>query len=102
MRYINPFKAGAAVGIVVGLWHAAWVTLVGLGYAKPVLDFVLRLHFIQLQYQLEPYAAFTAGMLIAVTFTIGVLFGIAFALIWNWLGKAQPAVRSEGSARAKA
>jgi hypothetical protein len=90
MRHIHPFRAGVAVGIIVGFWHVLWVTLVGLGWAKPVLDFILRLHFVELQYQLAPYAALTAGMLVAITFSIGLLFGVSFALVWNWLAKAVP------------
>lgn len=85
MRHIHPFRAGVAVGTVIALWHACWVVLIGLGWAKPVLDFVLRLHFIQLQYQLEPYAAVTAAMLIGVTFCVGMSVGVVFALVWNSL-----------------
>ena len=85
MRHISPIRTGVAVGSVIGLWHAIWVTLVGVGWAKPVMDFVLQLHFIKLQYDLTPYAATTAGELIILTFAIGCAFGVIFALIWNWL-----------------
>lgn len=85
MRQISPTKTAVAVGTVVGLWHVIWVTLVGVGWAKPVMDFILELHFIKLQYALSPYAATTAGELILLTFTVGAAFGLVFALIWNWL-----------------
>ena len=85
MRRISPIKAAVAVGAVIGLWHLMWVTLVGLGWAKPVLDFVLRLHFIKLDYALAPYAATTAGELVILAFVIGALFGFLFAIVWNWL-----------------
>lgn len=88
MRHIHPLKAGIAVGAVIGLWHLLWVTLVALGWAKPVLDFVLRLHFIQFQYQLAPFTVGTAAALVALTFGIGLLFGLVFALVWNWLAAA--------------
>lgn len=86
MRQINPAKAGLALGAVVALWHFLWVSLVALGWAKPLMDFVLRLHFIQLQYELAPFALATAAALVALTFCVGALFGIVFALVWNWLG----------------
>ena len=100
MRHIHPLKAGVSVGIVVALWHACWVMLVGFGWAKPFMDFVLKLHFIQLQYQLEPYSATTAAMLIALTFSIGMLFGTIFALVWNWLG-ATPGTAARAETRSR-
>lgn len=86
MRHISPSGTGFAVGTVVGLWHLIWVTLIAIGWAKPVMDFILRLHFINLQYTLAPFAATTAAMLVLITFTTGALFGLVFAFIWNWLG----------------
>ena len=85
MRHISPAKTGFSVGIVLGFWHLLWVTLVAFGWAKPVMDFILRLHFIQLQYELAPFVLGTAFMLVAFTFCIGLLLGILFALVWNWL-----------------
>ena len=99
MRHINPFKSTFSVGAVVGLWHLFWVTIVALGWGQAVLDFILRLHFIQVQYQLAPFAVGTAAALVAVTFTAGSLFGLVFALVWNRLtdqpeGKEFPRTRA--------
>jgi hypothetical protein len=88
MRHIQPFKAGIAVGAVVGLFHLFWASLVAAGWAKPIMDFVLRLHFIQLQYDIAPFAAGTAAALVALTFTVGFVFGAVFALVWNRLAPA--------------
>ena len=85
MRHINPAKAALAVGIVIGLYHLAWVSLVAAALAKPFMDFVLKLHFIQLDYQMAPFSAQTGAMLVALTFTIGAMFGLVFAIVWNWL-----------------
>jgi len=85
VRHISPTRTGLAVGVVIGLWHLIWVTLVAIGWARPFMDFVLRLHFIQLQYALAPFALGTAAALVALTFCVGAFFGIVFALVWNWL-----------------
>lgn len=85
MRHLNPSKAAISVGTVLGAWHLMWVTLVAIGAAKVVMDFVLKLHFIQLEYTLAPFAISTAAMLVGLTFVIGALFGLVFALVWNWL-----------------
>lgn len=85
MRQISPAKAGISVGLLLALWHLMWVSLVALGWARAVMDFILQLHFIQLQYDLAPFVLGTAILLVAITFCIGALFGIVFALVWNWL-----------------
>jgi hypothetical protein len=86
MRRINPTKAALSVGIVVGLWHALWVTLVATGFAKPVMNFILRLHFLQFDYGIAPFSLSIAATLVGLTFAVGAIFGLIFALVWNWLG----------------
>jgi hypothetical protein len=86
MRHVNPAKAAIAVGAVIGLYHLTWVTIVALGWAKPVLDFILQLHFIELNVAIAPFALGKAAALVVLTFALGALFGFIFALVWNWLG----------------
>jgi hypothetical protein len=100
MRHINPLKAGLSVGGVIGLYHLLWASLVAAGWAKPFMDFVLRLHMIRFEFEMAPFALGTAAALIALSFTMGFLFGFVFAVIWNWL--ATPAAQSERSAGATA
>jgi hypothetical protein len=90
MRYLNPATAAISVGAVFGVWHLMWVALVATGVAKPIMDLVLKLHFIQLDYTLAPFALSTALTLVGLTFGIGAVLGLVFALVWNWLS-----VRSE-------
>lgn len=85
MRHLSPAKAAISVGTVFGLWHLMWVMLVAVGIAKPILDYILRLHFLQFDYALASFAISTAVTLVALTFAIGALFGLVFALVWNWL-----------------
>ena len=75
----------------MGLYHMCWATLVALGLAKPFMDFVLRLHFIEMNYEMAAFSVSTAASLIALTFAIGAAFGLIFALIWNWLAGRQSA-----------
>ena len=92
MRYLNPAKAGISVGAVFGIWHLMWVSFVATGAAKLVLDFVLKLHFIQMDYTLAPFALSTAISLIGLTSVIGALLGLVFALVWNWLSGSDRSV----------
>lgn len=85
MRRVNPWKSALSVGGILALYHTCWSTLVGLGVAGTVLDFVLRLHFMKISYELMPFDATTALGLVALTFVIGATIGLLFAWIWNGL-----------------
>ena len=85
MKRISPAKAALSVGLVLGLYHLSWIALVALGVARPVLDFVLKLHFIQMTYDVAPFSVSTAASLVVLTFAIGAALGLIFALVWNWL-----------------
>lgn len=85
MRRLNPAKVAISVGVVFGVWHLMWVTLVATGVAKPILDLILKLHFLQFDYALAPFLVSTAITLVGLTFAIGAVLGLLFALVWNWL-----------------
>lgn len=85
MRRISPLKTALAVGTLTGFWHLLWAILVGLGWAKPVLDFLLELHFLKISYALAPFSMASAASLVILTFAVGAGFGLLFAVVWNWL-----------------
>lgn len=85
MRHISIPKSAVSVATVFAAWHAIWVTMVAAGWAAGVLNFFLELHFLEIDYQLAPYSAFTAFSLIAITFCVGGLLGAIFAFVWDWL-----------------
>jgi len=88
MQKINPVKLGLALGGVVGLWHLCWAVLVAVGWAQPVLDFLLWMHFIEPAFHVGPFAATTAFVLVAVTGAVGFVGGLFLAAAWNWLNRA--------------
>lgn len=90
---LHPIRTGFALGSVVGLWHLAWAGLVAVGWAKPLLDFVLWMHFLQFSVSVQPFDAGRAAVLVAVTFGAGFGLGALFAAVWN---------RLQGSAAAPA
>lgn len=85
MHSINPVKSGLAFGALLGLWHLCWATLVAVGAAQPVLDFVLRLHFFEPFLRIQPFNLMTAVMLVAITALIGFVGGAVLAVVWNRL-----------------
>lgn len=102
MRNISPGRTGTAVGVVFGFWHLMWVSLVAIGWAKPIMDFILKLHFIQLEYDLAPFALGTAVELVALTFCVGAFLGVVFALVWNRLTGTKSSAGDLGHRTARA
>ena len=88
MRHISIAKTATAVGTVVAAWQALWSGLVAVGWATDVLDFVLALDFLKIDFRLARYSAFTALSLVAITFCVGAALGAIFALVWNGLTAA--------------
>jgi len=80
---IQPNKAGLALGALLGIWHLAWATLVAIGWAQPLINFIFWLHFIKPIYVIEPFNAGTAALLVAITALSGYVMGFIFALLWN-------------------
>jgi hypothetical protein len=56
-----------------------------------VLDFILRLHFIELDLKIAPFNLGTAAVLVAVTGLIGFAAGAVLAIVWNRLHPAEAA-----------
>lgn len=83
MQEINKNSAGLAVGLFFGLAHLGWSILVALKLAKPLLDWILHLHFMEPSYSMQPFAVSTAVFLVIVTFVVGYVFGWVIAALWN-------------------
>ena len=83
---VNPHRLGLVLGGLYGLWHLTWSLLVVIGLAKPLLDLVLRLHFLQVTYTVASFNVVTALGLIIVTSAVGYLMGYVLGLLWNRLG----------------
>lgn len=80
---LNPWRAGMAFGLFLGAWHLAWSIMVAVGRAEPILRFILRIHFLELQIAMAPFDLKLASMLVAVTAIIGFALGYVFSLLWN-------------------
>ena len=90
---ISRLRTGVALGALIGLWHAAWSTLVAIGWAQPVLDFILRLHFIKVAVVIQPFDIGLGASLVAITTAVGFVVGVVFAALWNWTQRGAPDAR---------
>ena len=110
MAHIHPNRAGLAFAAVLAGWHAVWALLVAFGGAQKVLDFAYKLHFMESDAVVGPFAPATAALLVAVTGLIGYVSGFGIAAVMNclhsWRDVQAPAFRhdvtSEPSLRRRA
>jgi hypothetical protein len=91
MKTINPGKTGLALAAFFGLWHFAWSICVAAGVAQSLINFVFWLHFLNSPFTVATFHLSTAVLLILVTSMFGFFIGFVFALLWNWLHRAEPA-----------
>lgn len=89
MRRVGIARTAMAVGVVFAAWQVLWVLLVGISWAGQLLSFILALHFLQTNFQLMQFSAFTALSLVTLTFCAGALSGTIFAVVWNSLAASE-------------
>ena len=80
-------RTGLVFGAFLGGLHALWAAVVASGWGQWLLDLIFRLHFIDPPYQVAAFEPGTAALLVSLTFMIGGLSGLAFALVWNALAR---------------
>ena len=87
MPHFNVGRTGLVTGILFGGFHAVWAGLVACGWGQPLLDLIFRLHFIDPPYHVAGFDLGTAALLVGLTFLLGALAGMAFAILWNELAR---------------
>lgn len=87
MQNCNPKKVGLVFGAMVGGLHLLWAILVFLGFAQPIIDFILWAHMISPFFVLKPFDISAAITLIVITSVIGYLIGYTAGVIWNKVHK---------------
>lgn len=80
---VNRQKLGLTLGTFVALVHTVWSILVATNTAQPVADWLHKLHFVSMSYQVSPFDLGTAALLVVVTFLIGNVVGMVLGTLWN-------------------
>lgn len=84
-RELNAHKTGLALGLILVIWHAIWLIIVGIGYGQAALDMVMRIHFLSAPWAVTGFNFVNAITLLIVALVAGYIIGWMFAKIWNKL-----------------
>ena len=74
-------------GVLMSAFHLCWLVLVVTGVAKPLYDWILAMHFINLPFSMLTFNYLHALILLVMTFVVGYVFGYIFAAMLNWAKK---------------
>ncbi len=85
MKELSKNHVGLLLGGLMALLHLVWSVLVFFGVAKLLLDWILWLHFINIQVTVGPFDLLRAVLLVIVTFAVGFIVGWVSAWIWDML-----------------
>jgi hypothetical protein len=85
MSQLDRNKTGLAAGLFLGGWHLVWSILVAVGWGQPLIDFILWMHMVHLQYVVGPFELKAAAVLVPLTALFGYALGWIFAAVWNVL-----------------
>lgn len=80
---INKNKLGLVIGSYAAIVHLVWVILVALGLAQPLINFIVRLHFIDFPHKIASFDFVNAILLIVIAFIAGYIGGYIIGTIWN-------------------
>jgi hypothetical protein len=61
--------------------HFAWLVLVYMGMAQVVMDFIFKIHMLNSPLQVQPFEWPYAFILIAITFSVGALYGWLYCVM---------------------
>jgi len=81
---LDKIKTGCALGGFLALFHACWAALIAANYAKPVMDFVFKLHMMQNPLVMNQFDFLLAVSLVGFTAVVGFVVGYVFAFFYNW------------------
>lgn len=78
---------GLTLGATLGLIHLGWALLVALELAKPLMDFILKVHMIQISLAILPFTLEAAAVLVVITTISGYVLGYILGAVQTYVQK---------------
>ena len=84
----HPKKVALVFAAMLGGVHFLWSVLIALGWAQPLLNFVMWAHMMKINVVVQPFDSTAALTLIVITSAIGYVVGYIGAIVWNKVRRA--------------
>jgi cytochrome b subunit of formate dehydrogenase len=81
MNQSVTFKSMVVGAALFSSLHLAWLVLVYIGMAQVVMDFIFKIHMLNSPLQVQQFEWLYAFLLIAVTFSVGAIYGWLYSVI---------------------
>lgn len=85
---VNAHKVGLVVGGMAVIGHVFWSVLVFLGAAKPLLTWLMGMHFLTTTHTVNPFSFGKALVLVLLAGAVGYVGGLILGTLWNWVKPA--------------
>lgn len=89
MNQSAAFKSMILGGVLLSSLHFTWLVLAYIGIAQEVMDFIFKIHMLNSPLQVQPFAWQSAFLLIAVTFSVGAIYGWLFSVIKESISRSE-------------
>jgi hypothetical protein len=67
--------------VLLSSLHFLWLVLIYMGMAQVVMDFIFKIHMLNSPLQVQQFEWSYAFLLIAVTFSVGAMYGWLYSVI---------------------
>lgn len=81
MNRSGIFKSMVFGAVLLSSLHFLWLALVYIGTAQVVMDFIFKIHMLNSPLQVQQFDWSYAFLLIAVTFSVGAIYGWLFGVM---------------------
>ena len=81
MNQLAALKSMVLGAALLSSLHLAWLVLVYIGMAQVVMDFIFKIHMLNSPLQVQPFEWPYAFLLIAITFSVGAVYGWLYGAI---------------------
>ncbi len=87
MKKLSAHKIGLVFGLSLAGYHLFWLSLVYIGVAQSLLDYIFTIHSITPIFTILPFNPTNSLALLAIAFVAGYILGYLGSMIWNKVHK---------------